>query len=166
MRGVKGAGTPYWDEFRREPMDWYAAETGPGMTTWFRPADRNNVPGDGVSVEEQMDDPASLLSFYRNLTRLRREAPAMRRAAFDLLRQNPLYVLRRWDEDALYIVAINFTREPLTLDDLTALREIEGMQYDSDSLVVVTEQGVSPSADGPITFAPAGYAIYRMPRMP
>ena len=166
MRGVKGAGSPYWDEFRREPMDWYAAETGPGMTTWFRPADRNNAPNDGVSVEEQMDDPASLLSFYRDLARLRLEAPAMRRAAFDLLRQNPLYVLRRWDEDALYIVAINFTREPLALDDLAALREIDGMQYDSDSRVAVTEQGVTSSTDGSITFAPAGYAIYRMPRVP
>ena len=66
MRGTKGPG-PIYDEYRREPMDWFASETGRGMPTWFRLANRNNKPDDGISVEEQDADPASLLNYYRAL---------------------------------------------------------------------------------------------------
>ena len=67
MRGEKGDGTPYWDEYRREPMDWFSAEEGEGKTTWFRPGDRFNAPFDGISVEEQEGVAASLLDHYRAL---------------------------------------------------------------------------------------------------
>jgi alpha-amylase len=82
MRGEKGKGDPYWDEYRREPMDWYAAEAGPGMTTWFKPKDRNNAPGDGISVEEEASVATSLLSHYQALTALRHTHPALLNGAF------------------------------------------------------------------------------------
>ncbi|HNS51764.1 MAG TPA: alpha-amylase family glycosyl hydrolase [Anaerolineae bacterium] len=81
-KGTKGKGNPYWDEYRREPMDWYAAETGPGMTTWFKPGDRNNKPGDGISVEEQSGVAGSLLEHYRALAALRMAHPALLRGSF------------------------------------------------------------------------------------
>ncbi len=82
MPGEKGGGDPYWDEYRREPMDWYAAEGGLGLTTWFRPPDRHNGPDDGISVEEQRADPASLLNHYRALIALRQAHPALQSGAF------------------------------------------------------------------------------------
>ena len=84
MRGIKGPG-PIFDEYRREPMDWFAAESGPGMPRWFRPADRNNKPNDGVSVEEQDQRPDSLLQYYRQLGRLRKEHSALRSVAFQTI---------------------------------------------------------------------------------
>ncbi len=84
MPGQKG-GPPYWDNYRREPMDWYAEETGEGMTAWFRPEDRWNEPLDGVSVAEQTDDPDSLLNLYRKAIRLRREHPGLRDGSFEIL---------------------------------------------------------------------------------
>jgi glycosidase len=81
MPGEKGSG-PYWDEYRREPMDWYSAEEGPGMTNWFRPPDRFNAPDDGISVQEQQDGEDSLLTYYRDLTTLRNNHPALRHGAF------------------------------------------------------------------------------------
>lgn len=117
MKGVKGAGNPYFDEFRREPLDWYAAESGAGMTTWFRPVNRNNAPNDGISVEEQEGDPTSLLSLYRTLGKLRNENAALRTGNFAIPRtEDALYVLQRWSEDSLYLVAINFTRQPQTFE--------------------------------------------------
>lgn len=70
MPGQKG-GPPYWDNYRREPMDWYADEKGRGQAVWFQPPDRFNQPLDGISVEEQEDDPASLLNTYRQVFHLR-----------------------------------------------------------------------------------------------
>ncbi len=112
MKGVKGAGNPYFDEFRREPLDWYAAETGAGMTTWFKPANRNNAPNDGISVEEQDGDPTSLLSLYRQLGALRKGSAALRAGNFAIPRdEDALYILQRWSEDELYLIAINFTKQ-------------------------------------------------------
>lgn len=82
MRGEKGNGTPYWDEYRREPMDWFSAEEGEGMAIWFRPGDRFNAPLDGISVEEQDGVVASLLEHYQALAELRHAHPALRSGAF------------------------------------------------------------------------------------
>ena len=45
MAGHKGGG-PIYDEYRREPMDWYAAAAGEGQATWFTP--KYTLPADGV----------------------------------------------------------------------------------------------------------------------
>jgi alpha-amylase len=82
MPGEKGSGNPYWDEYRREPMDWYAAEEGRGMATWFRPGDRFNAPHDGISVEEHDQVANSLLNHYRALVALRSAHRALRTGAF------------------------------------------------------------------------------------
>ncbi len=75
MIGQKG-GPPHWDSYRREPMDWYANQSGDGQAFWFRPEDRLNQPGDGVSLEEQSADPTSTLNSYLQAFTLRRTLPA------------------------------------------------------------------------------------------
>lgn len=116
MAGVKGNGKPYWDEYRREPMDWYAAEEGPGMPTWFRPSDRNNRPFDGISVEEQQGNPNSLLSHYRRLIRLRQTYSALRYGSYERLEivegPSSVYVYLRQDAYAHLLIVLNFDREP------------------------------------------------------
>lgn len=84
MPGQKG-GAPYYDNYRREPMDWYAAEAGEGQTTWFKPQDRWNKPMDGISVEEQDPDPESLLNYYRKALQLRRSNPALSGDEYSIL---------------------------------------------------------------------------------
>jgi glycosidase len=81
MFGVAG-GPPHYDSYRREPMDWYADQEGPLQATWFQVPDRWNVPGDGVSVEEQEADPDSLLNAYRHLLELRTTLPALQGGDF------------------------------------------------------------------------------------
>lgn len=87
MYGQKG-GPPAWDNYRREPLDWYAAEIGPGMPFWFRPEDGWNVPGDGISVEEQDADPNSLLNYYRHVLNTRRSSAALSTGNQTLLELN------------------------------------------------------------------------------
>ncbi len=118
MRGVKGPG-PIYDEFRREPMDWYANEDGPGMTTWFRPNNRNNRPNDGISVEEQDDDPDSLLNYYRSLTRLRNERAALRSTEFRMMDAvdgcQACMGIWRWSGDEVIALVFNFSEEAQTI---------------------------------------------------
>jgi glycosidase len=111
MRGNKSDGNPYWDEYRREPMDWYARETGPGMTNWFKPPDRNNRPNDGVSVEEQENDPDSLLNFYRQMVKMRAAHPALARGDFRLIEFKDCetcFGLWRWAEGETIASVLNF----------------------------------------------------------
>ena len=71
--------------FTREPMDWFADQDNKGQTTWFRPDDRWNVAGDGISVEEQEGDPDSLLSYYQEVLRLRMAHPALVEGDFEIV---------------------------------------------------------------------------------
>jgi glycosidase len=84
MPGEQG-GPPYWDNYRREPMDWYTSESGPEQTNWFTPENRWNRPNDGISVEEEDANPASLLNYYRDAFDLRREHPVLYSGKFQIL---------------------------------------------------------------------------------
>jgi alpha-amylase len=69
MEGIKP------DENIRRPMQWSAEENG-GFTSgnpWMAPDTKYKFD----NVEEQMDDPDSLLSHYRNLIQLRNAHPAL-----------------------------------------------------------------------------------------
>lgn len=163
MKGVKGSGPEIYDELRREPMDWYAAEQGPGMATWFRPGFRNNAPDDGISVEEQEATPDSLalLKIYRELGALRRVSASLRSGSYELPGHPALYILQRWHEGEMFLVVINFTRARQTLDGLSSYFEVGGNRYRRTQPMLA--QGFSDGADR-ITLEPAGYALYRASR--
>lgn len=122
MLGQKG-GPPDYDNYRREPMDWYADQNGMGQTTWFRPDDRWNVHSDDISVEEQESDQESLLNFYRHVIALRNSQPALKEGDFQIIELEAAgigpwgYV--RTSGDQIILVLINFGTEELevTLSD-------------------------------------------------
>jgi len=115
MPGVRGVGQSPTDNYYREPMDWFAAESGPGMTTWFRPSNRNNHPHDGISVEEETDDDGSLLNHYRRLIALRAAYSTLRRGAYEKvpLSEGSPYMLAylRQDAEAHLLVVLNLARQ-------------------------------------------------------
>jgi glycosidase len=82
MRGRKNEawGSDANDIPQREAFRWTADERAPGQAIWYAGEhpwwkDRFNRARDGVSVEEEDRDPASLLSWYRGLIALRRARP-------------------------------------------------------------------------------------------
>ncbi len=122
MPGQKG-GAPYYDNYRREPMDWFRAELGPQQTTWFKPEDRWNAPLDGISVEEQDADPDSLLNHYRQVFRLRREYPVLGTGSTRVLElqsqtRGP-WGVEIYDQDQRLVALFNFGVEPaeITIGD-------------------------------------------------
>lgn len=118
MAGSKG-GPPYYDNYRRAPMDWYAAEQGSGQTTWFRPEDRSNHPSDGVSVEEEDGDPKSLLGFYRWVLQIRSQHPAFRGREWAVVPVDSSgtgpWVLRRHGGGEDVMAIFNFSSEARTI---------------------------------------------------
>jgi glycosidase len=125
MPGQKGTA-PWWDAYRREPMDWYAAELGPDHATWFMEADRWNQPDDGISVEEEAADPDSLLNHWRSLLAIRAETPALRsgEAGFPSYSASSGYgwAITRTLDDQIVIGLFNFSDEEveITLQEVPA----------------------------------------------
>jgi alpha-glucosidase len=117
---VDPPGRRYWPLYRgrdpnRAPMPWDASPHG-GFTTgepWI-PL-HPGFPGRNIAAQRQ--DPHSVLSFYRDLLRLRRRSPALRRGAFHVLTPAPrrgLAFLRSTSQDAA-LVALNLRPRPLRL---------------------------------------------------
>ncbi len=114
MPGEKGPA-PYWDSYRREPMDWYAAGAGPLQASWFNPADSWDQPSDGISVEEQDGDPGSLLTFYRRAMSLKATVPALQGQAFEPLSMEVsgpgVWGFQRGSGDDRLVALFNFSAE-------------------------------------------------------
>ena len=110
----------------RTPMQWSntanAGFSPAGVTTWL-PVNPDYAPtpaGRGVTVAEQADDPGSLLSFYRELLRLRRKSPALIDGDYVPVaeaREDVFAFVRRSRAGRqVCLVALNLTPEAVTVD--------------------------------------------------
>lgn len=67
---------------RREAFDWYKSGDGKGMAFWYKNSgawwtSANQKANDGISLEEQQNDPNSLFQFYQKTICLRKKNPAL-----------------------------------------------------------------------------------------
>jgi glycosidase len=157
MAGSKGGG-PIYDEYRREPMDWYAKGTGPGLAAWFKEV-KYSQPNDGVSVEEQEADPDSLLNYYRRLYAVRHANPALASGAYVLIpikNGSGVWAYWRYSEAQIVAVLINFGEAETTvgLDLSSAPRSLGTAPKDLLTGEAVT---VNPAA---VKLAPAQGAVW------
>src|SRR3546814_233027 len=84
--GMRGKQRPEYktdekDIGTREAFEWEADVNAPVHADWYRGeksywTEQFSKSNDGVSVAEEMDDPGSLLNFYRRLLEIRRQYPA------------------------------------------------------------------------------------------
>ncbi|GAB5564234.1 MAG: alpha-amylase family glycosyl hydrolase [Winogradskyella sp.] len=120
MMGVGGFGrfgsTDGNDIPMREAFEWHKSVEGLGMSLWYKNSGpwwdetslRNN---DGVSFEEQKDNPESLFNFYRKLIKLRKENSAISSGDQVILQnENPnILTFLRFNEDQVLIMALNLS---------------------------------------------------------
>jgi alpha-glucosidase len=104
-----------WRDLARTLMQWDASPNA-GFTTgtpWLPVADDYAT----TNVEAQRHDPASMLSLFRRLLRLRRKLPALTLGAYRPLETGNDQVISylREDEDNRILVALNFGSEGLNL---------------------------------------------------
>jgi len=103
----------------RTPMQWSAAPNAgfspAGVETWL-PVHENCA--DGVNVSDQTGDPASMLSFYKAMIRLRKATPALRRGEYTPLLETCADCLcfLRTTQDQRCVVVLNFSDASHTLD--------------------------------------------------
>lgn len=130
------------DELIREPMRW-TPDDSEGQTTW-EPA-VNNASIQGLSVSEQIGDPTSLLSHYRQLIRMRNEIPALKDGAIQeyATDQPGITAFVRLTEDQAVLVAHNLTGHELTVS--LDPNQADGVSF--TNLLAQTSEGASLSGN-------------------
>jgi glycosidase len=110
------------------------------------PDDRWNIPGDGISVEEQDAEPNSLLNYYRKMLALRMAHPALVDGDFEIIELEtsgigPWGFVRSSDDDAILAV-FNFGTEEQEII-------IDEFPFEADGLIdLITGQQFPAPAPG------------------
>ncbi|MBQ4821661.1 alpha-amylase family glycosyl hydrolase [Aquimarina sp. MMG016] len=118
MEGVGGFGkygnTDANDIPMREAFEWYSTIEGPGMALWYKDTglwwEQTNIQSnDGISVEEQKDNPESLLNFYKKMINIRKSNTALQTGNLKFLENNHKDIVSfyRWEQDKLLLVICN-----------------------------------------------------------
>ncbi|WP_051229453.1 alpha-amylase family glycosyl hydrolase [Paludibacterium yongneupense] len=115
-------GVHYDDQALRGPMSWDAGNGFSSHAPYRPPADNKAT----YNVAQEQNDPASLLSHYRTLIRLRADVAALAEGDFKLLSaaDAPMLVFLRSRGDSQALVAINYsgTSARFTLEPELATR--------------------------------------------
>jgi alpha-amylase len=74
----------------REAFEWSASGKGKGMALWYKDTgpwwDSTNIkPNDGISVEEQQKDQASLWNYYKKIIQLKKSNAAFRDGKYQMV---------------------------------------------------------------------------------
>lgn len=122
----------------REAFEWYEGETGKGMALWYKDTgpwwtDRNMKPNDGVSYEEQKNNPNSLWNFYKTVISLKRTHSALANGKYRTLPNNSKQVVTflRYNEDEVVLVAVNLSAEKQSIKVNTQNASLKGKELKS-----------------------------------
>ena len=122
MRGAGGFGkfgnTDGNDIPQREAFEWYATVDTAGMALWYRDSgpwwDQTNLQSnDGISLEEQKEDPASLWNFYHKLIMLRKTYPVLIDGNYETVKNTNenVFSFRRTNSHDALVVLVNLSAE-------------------------------------------------------
>jgi len=99
----------------REAFEWYKTEEGKGMAIWYKNTgpwwDNTNLkPDDGISLEEERNDPNSLFNFYKKMIRLHQSHSELINGKYETLTNNNerVFSFSRIGKTTI-CVAINFS---------------------------------------------------------
>lgn len=97
----------------RTPMQWDDSANA-GFTDG-RPWLQSNKNYDRINVQSQIDDPKSILSFYKNILKLRKQHPTWIYGQYESIDNDhpQIYRYERWDENSKYLVLLNFSEQIL-----------------------------------------------------
>ncbi|MDB5140141.1 MAG: Alpha-amylase precursor [Mucilaginibacter sp.] len=111
----------------RSAFEWYKSDKGKGMAYWYklkgpwRDKFNNDVPNDGISLEEEQNQPNSLWNFYRKMISIRKANPVISRGAYKTLQNDKdlVFAFMRYQGNKRLIVAINLSDK--SVDDAITL---------------------------------------------
>jgi glycosidase len=99
---------------RREAFDWYQSGEGKGMAFWYKNTgnwwtNKNQKSNDGISLEEQKQDPNSLFNFYKKIIKLRQSNDALANGKYENVQNNSssVFSFYRKEGNNTMLVAVN-----------------------------------------------------------
>ncbi|MDR3697063.1 alpha-amylase family glycosyl hydrolase [Mucilaginibacter sp.] len=142
----------------RSAFEWYKSDQGKGMAYWYkvkgpwRNTFNNDVPNDGVSLEEQQDDPNSLWNFYRKMIAIRKTNPVISKGAYKTLKNNKddVFTFMRYAGNKKIVVAVNLSDKPETVSVAVAFKAttFKVLYGDSKPALVNKDIGITMPAFG------------------
>ncbi|WP_035101624.1 glycoside hydrolase family 13 protein [Aneurinibacillus terranovensis] len=125
----------------RTPMQWDATQNAgfSSGTPWIKV----NPNYGQINVQQQLQDPDSILHYYKRLIALRKQNPALIYGTYDLIAEEneKVYAYTRTFENETILVILNFTREtvpfelPDSLSNATAQVMIRNYQTDRSETI-------------------------------
>ncbi|WP_183575748.1 alpha-amylase family glycosyl hydrolase [Mucilaginibacter sp. X5P1] len=123
----------------RQAFEWYKSDTGRGMAYWYKNGpwwqhNNNDVPNDGISLQEEQNNTQSLWIFYRMMIRLRKNNPVLISGAYKNLINNNDHVFSflRYDGDKKVLVAVDLSgdKQDVVIDvqDIKNSRSLYGVK--------------------------------------
>jgi len=106
----------------REAFEWYRAAQGKGMAFWYKNtgewwAKTNVKANDGISLEEEINNPTSLFNYYKQLIALRQSNACLALGKYERAENNNANVFSfyRVSNGARVLVAANLSAQPQTV---------------------------------------------------
>jgi alpha-glucosidase len=157
--GIRGWPKEKGRDGERTPMQWTSGPNAgfskPGVITWL-PIPNSFIT---VNVQDEVNDPNSMLNWYKHLIQLRRTVPAFREGREVMLNSDNNQVLswlRHAPGQPTVVVACNFTAQPQTIGfDLAA----EGIHSKSAKTLAKTPGLSDPSSLDQVNLPPFGVYI-------
>jgi alpha-amylase len=105
----------------RSAFEWYKSDQGKGMAYWYkvkgpwRNTFNNDVPHDGISLEEERYQPNSLWNFYRKMISIRKANPVISKGTYKTLKNDNdrVFTFMRYEGSGKVIVAVNLSDKSL-----------------------------------------------------
>jgi alpha-glucosidase len=155
---------PFGRDKCRTPMQWADAPNGgfspAGVQTWL-PVNLNYA--QGVNVAEQLEDPSSLLNFYRRMLRVRKETPALIAGDYVPLREEAedcLAFLRSSAAEGQTCLVVLNTSDQAHALDLTGSAELAPGLDAGMACLIFSSQARENEADDLSRLSVAPFEIY------
>jgi alpha-amylase len=117
MQGKQMKGTTDGNDIPiREAFEWTADAKGEGMALWYKNTgpwwDSTYVKAnDGISLEEEKNDPQSLWSYYKKIIKLRKSSAALSQGKYQLVENSndQVFSFLRYTESEKVLVVMNLS---------------------------------------------------------
>jgi len=142
----------------RSAFEWYKSDQGKGMAYWYkvkgpwRNTFNNDVPNDGISLEEEQNDPNSLWNFYRKMISIRKAHPEISKGTYQTLTNNSdqVFSFIRCQGNKQIIVAVNLSDKPVNvvINVKTAANPLKALGGEAKPIISDSSISVSLPAYG------------------
>ncbi|WP_299212480.1 alpha-amylase family glycosyl hydrolase [uncultured Aquimarina sp.] len=119
----------------REAFEWYATIAGSGMALWYKDTglwweQTSIIDNDGISVEEQVDDPNSLLNFYKKIIDIRKSNKVLQIGKQEFLKNDHGDVISfyRTHNNHVFLIIVNVGKKISEVRITTSQKNISKME--------------------------------------